>query len=445
MTRAMGASALWSWLAVLLSMCSQALDITAFVAKNDYGCAGWATAGFALLFFPGRILPGRRGRELAIAGVFLGIAVMSKVVLVLSVASVLVVWAVWPSEVRGGAREFGLLAAGIAAGLLPEMARNLVLLHDPLYPLLTSRLGLANPFLGPTATLGVEYEIGQRSRDFAWSIRTFLEAQEHVRYLAGVVLLFPLVAWKNPRLRRGLPLFLAVELAFGAYSSWHFSQVLVRWLAPVLFVHVALGAAAWGEGIELVSRWLGRAGGAARLAGFALPVALVYGTVGFDWSPWAENVWRNALFGNSPTLMIRHPRIHYGGDAMAWLRLNLKPGERVVTTGFQMLYYVSHLDVVAIPAHAGIDEDTFGAKSPERVVRALREYGVKYVMDVAHWKARFYAGSFGAMMMKLMARYPDSVAYQGELSFILDLESLESDLLASCGAGNPAREWDWYR
>ena len=116
---------------------------------------------------------------------------------------------------------------------------------------------------------------------------------------------------------------------------------------------------------------------------------------------------------------------------LAWLRLNAKPSDFIVTTGFQLLYYVSHLNATAIVNDPVLDAEISSISDIPTAVQAMRKHGARYLLDVAKWDSRFY-WAIGPVMAQAADEHPDAVAYAGNDSFILDLEKLSAELNQAC-------------
>jgi hypothetical protein len=85
---------------------------------------------------------------------------------------------------------------------------------------------------------------------------------------------------------------------------------------------------------------------------------------------------------------------------MAWLRLNASPSEPIVSTGFNFLYYVAHLNVASLLDDPGINEVLQRSSTGTEFLRALDAAGVVYLLDVPHFEGRYWSSAaFGFDML----------------------------------------------
>ncbi|HUP58472.1 MAG TPA: hypothetical protein VM598_13520 [Bdellovibrionota bacterium] len=433
----------WAWLAVYAILNSQALQSYAWLAKNDFGVMGWAMAGLLLLLLPeGRDKTTRRN-ELLVGGALVGMAIIGKIVFVISLGPLLVVWAFLERRSKGWQRA--VLTAG-AAALVPMavmMARNFAFTGDPLFPFLTVKLGLPTRWLGPTHLETIPSLMGKQADSLAWSADVVWRFIMHVPWIGLLSLLvFPLARFV-PKFRPLAMLTGACIAAFAIFSSIKFGEAFFRWLGPALLIQGAAAVIVIGEGSTRLGDFLARksrSGHWVRPALTGLVVAATLAAARIDVTD--LNVWNTLLWGSSQTYTIRNPHVHQGGDSLTWLRLNMSPGDRTVTTGFQLTYYVSHLKVLAIANEPLLDEAVSGLTDPHLLVSRLRELGVRYVLDVAKWNARYY-WKLGWVIDQLASEYPEAIAYEGPDSFVLDLAKVAPPLERSCAAWRAQRELDW--
>jgi hypothetical protein len=425
----------WAWLAAFAALNSQSLAIYGWLAKNDYGLLGWSLAGLLLLFGPGARVARARRVEVVAGGLLLGMAIMGKVVYSFALAPLLAAWAL--REHLSGRRRLVLpVAVAVAAPIIAMVVRNYAFTGDPLYPLLTIKLRLDTHWLGPSHFEGLPVLLGGTSDSLAYSARVVWMLVTDVPWLGALSLLAIPLAYARPNLKVPALLVSACLAGYALFASHRFGEAYYRWLGPGLLVQTAVGAIVLAE----LATWLG---GRRRWV-TAASVALVAAMLVLLRMPEAlgPGSWSGLVAGPSATYVIRSPAIHPGGDALAWLRLNMQPGDRALTTGYQMLYYVSHLKVAAMANEPSIDETASRLTDPVLMTRRLREFGVRYVLDVRKWDARYFWRS-GSTFDRIASLYPEAIAYEGPDSFIVDLRKLAPEVEGACLKPGSGREFEW--
>jgi hypothetical protein len=430
-TRAHVAWAGWAWLAVYATMNSSSLAYLANLAKNDYGVAGWGLVGSLMLLMPTGRSPAVRRNELLTGGFLVGAALIAKVVYILSIGPLLLAWVgrdLYLARGKSYRPPLGrilLVAAAAAIPMLAMMTRNFIFTGDPLFPFLTTKFHLPTTLLGPTYLEVFPSMIGHKSTSLAWSGRMIMTLLVQIGW-AGLAafLVFPL-AWFLPRLRFPALVFSACLLGYALFASVRFLEFFYRWQAPGLVLQCGVAVivlATLAEGFARKPR-----------VRIALTAVIMAASLAAIREPTVTDLTMLTEFAERPSQIhvLRNPGVHQGGDSLAWLRLNMVPGDRAVTTGYQLMYYVSHLDVGTIQNEPGIDEALYGLTDPALVVRRLRGFGVRYVVDVFKWDSRYY-WPIAWIIDDLASAFPQAIAYQGKDSFVLDLERLAPELERGC-------------
>ncbi|MEO7162696.1 MAG: hypothetical protein ABI041_07245, partial [Bdellovibrionia bacterium] len=79
-----------------------------------------------------------------------------------------------------------------------------------------------------------------------------------------------------------------------------------------------------------------------------------------------------------------------GGATKAWLRLNSKPGDLIVSTGDNQIYYLSHLRVTVADAQPFLDGSIRKFLDLREVLAFLYSMNVKYIVDTNYFETKFW-------------------------------------------------------
>ncbi|HUP58473.1 MAG TPA: hypothetical protein VM598_13525 [Bdellovibrionota bacterium] len=431
----------WAAAGIVAAAGSQGMLNYTSVAKNGLGIAAWSL--FSLLL----LLPGiaRTPAQLALGGALAGMAISGRSVAAFSVLPFLAAAWILRTRESGFARSLGQarwVFLGGLLGALPIHARNLWFTGNPLYP------------NGLHALTSPDWWSEPLQRNLAANLPRFVhslgEAKGMILGILGDAPFNPLalvilpLALAVPRLRLFGTLLSAALATSAVFSSIHFLLAYLRWIAPSLFVVDSFAVAGlaligtWALETRLVSRWLrSRRRLASRLGKIPSVVAVVVAAV--CWSrllPLGES-WKFFHDGPSPTVVWRTPEINNGGDAKAWLRMNAKSGERVVSLGDRGYYPYYHLRPVSIFVHPVVATATDRIVDGRALVRRLRSYGFRWAIDVRHWKGGYFTDQ-GRVLDELSRRYPETAAYRGKDSVVIDLARLEERLEGGCVRGHDA-------
>ncbi|OFZ54385.1 MAG: hypothetical protein A2428_12990 [Bdellovibrionales bacterium RIFOXYC1_FULL_54_43] len=401
-----------------------------WLAKNDLGVMSWfLTAWFFLLAVP---IPTKA--QLAATGLLLGLSIIGKSTVILTAAPCFVFWMILLFRKEGIpelVRRLGFVAVGIAPVFVFHFSRNAWFTGNPFFPAATSLF--PSHWIGPTL---------QRSVDTLWGHFTPFapKAGQKIRELLGDTPLYwtaPIIAvaliWKRvfPENRREfLVTFAGCMTAAILFVSWDNRAYFVRWLGPTLLLLPLLILVA---GVRLLdaSRKYGKA-----LSGLTALVIAVFLAATFVTKLHAA--LGHVLRSPSATLVIRTSNIHFGGDSRAWLRMNAQPEDLIVSTGDQLFYYISHLNVSSLDADPALDQILHSSGETNRLLRTLRLAGVRYVLDVRYWTRRFYNAK-GAFFGQLVEDHPEALVYAGNDSFVVDFHRLMAEISPSCFRGD-----EWY-
>ncbi len=411
----------WIGAILLLSLGSRELILNASLAKNDWGVMFWALMGACLLILP----TFHRLREIAAAGLFLGLAVMGKPNTGFFALTLILVWW-WIGLRRALSKEVliqvGVLLAGMLITMLPILIRNGVSTGNPLFPFLGSltRQDLLTPVV--LRTMPTEPILWHFSSDYALKqVRWILkDSPIHICLFLAPIFYF---LFKN-RLQKVL-----CALAFFSVLwllSVEIPNPFVRWAGVSLLLSGVIGGLFIAEIFSKLSFFWGQKKWISWLQTIIqiispLYLALVFmppGPLGILTSP-------------SPSLVIRNPRIHWGGDSKAWLRMNADFFTPIFTTGDNQLYYISSLAVAPFQDDPWVGREVDLMYSADDLVDHLRELGFRYVLDVDHWMQRFWSYQ-GALLDHAAFLHPESIVFEGPNSEVIDLKTLQESMKFAC-------------
>lgn len=356
----------------------------AFVAKNDWG--------LILFFLCGILLLRQEQKKMDFwAGFFFGMALMMK----LSSASLfacffLVYWR---------RLFFFPLIIGLAAGMLPILARNIFFTPSPIFP------------IAAEAILSHSDQIMFQAYSSAW--REFSLAQFNQRLgqifsmlpLGWVFLLLPFF-WKKfsgeekDFLKKAL---LAVALATIMGSVLLHSTLSWRVNVPLpLF---------WG----LLSAWI-LCLVLHKLPDFFTKSASFFASLALLYLIAPELPALREIF-TEPALQLRSLP---AGDAMAYVRLQ-EQEEKIAVGGNPQLYFLSHLPAHTVETDPVLDALSWSAKLPSEFARSLRKKGFRFFIETT---GAIPWGRSSGMMAKIVERFPDAVVFRGDQGRVVDLEIL---------------------
>ncbi len=430
--RSLGVREAWAMLAGLAGVESGAIDAYVSLAKNDLGVSMWFVSGLALVF------SGLDEEPLGLwgAGLLCGLAIAGKVTVIFVAAPFLV--ACLFREVqgrgwRGALRRAARFALGFQIPLLVNFSRNAWFTGNPVFPLLSYRwpsrwVGPSDPSMRPVLYGWIHWSIPLFVRRWADVLRD--SPLNPLVAIAPVLLLL-----SGKRLPRSWgSLALAAIAGISAMALWDVPGFFARWMWPSLPLLAGLAVIAFGAFADQ-SRWV-----PVRFRE-AIPALLL---LVFVVGEWPTLIKFPTLFQvESAALAIRDPLVHPGGDSKAWLRMNVPPWELVVTTGDRLYYYVSHMNVVSANADPAIDESVSSVHDGEVALQLLRSrFDARYLINTDHFEKKYYDW-MGQEFDRLAYLHPETIAYMGPNSFVLDLVKLDEAIFPECRAElapNPVRD-----
>ncbi len=384
----------------------------AVIAKNDWGAIFWVVSGSVLLLDEAKI---ESIWNCILGGLILGVAFVSKLTLGVWIFSFLLFWEIFGIRVRG--RALFYVFVGLAAGVLPIFVRNYVATGNPVFP--TLNFIFASPWLAPSHQLSTLSDHGGLvlAPALLWiRMKFFLHDSYGFMGIAFLPFVWKQIRWVKPLKILAVTTFVVVLF----FLFWEFQFGFLRWVGPgLVFFGVAGGACT----VLLIQNLFRKK--ASQSIVFAIFLFLI------AWKSTDFHILSQPFVSTSPSMSIRDPEIHLGGDSKAWLRMNASVLDLVVTTGDNQLYYLSHMNVVAIRDRSDWDQITYQLQFAWELVEALDRLGVKYLLDTRHWD-NVYWGRVSFLVNGLAFRYPESVVYEGSNSFVIDFDKLRESFFQAC-------------
>ncbi len=409
----LGLDAVSAWALALVGAGSRGLQDVIFFAKND-----WGAIFFSLTLLVTGLDPDRsRGAVRAVVlGLLSGAAVGVKMNTIPYVAASLVLLHSRPLRLR----ELGISCLVAFVALVPLFVRNWIAVGDPLTFALGGRLGIEA--WGPSMGAIVKRHTGSWSLDPAvWlsQFRTLL-ADNPLNLLAPVISVLALVL-------RGFRCLLAPVgigwIGLLPFLPRRISVLIPRWfglglvLLPSL---VAAGLLKAAQGIPLLRKsWI-----------WLVAALAYYGN--FTHSQSIQDIVNTG----TGLLAVRQADIILGGEAKAWIRLNLPKEAPVVTTGDNLLYLVLHHNIRSSRDDPALISALFKVTDPRRVLWVFARQGMRYVLDTVHWDSYYW--TYASHAVHVLAReHPEAIVFAGKASMVIDLEALLPHYFPSCFERGP--------
>lgn len=386
----------------------------AWLAKNDWGMAFWIVAATWYLS-QARATEGR-ARAMAAAGLALGFAATKPTLLPL-IGALFLIWIIYligRASTQHLRNEIALFAAASLVGPAFVFIRNWKWTGNPLYP------GMSELFPSPwlskdlAATL-TSVSVSGFDERLDLLVQRLKMLALHDPFVLGCALVgaFALV-----RSIKRVPFWFVAALGvsvamlglLGKPVNEEDGTLRLRWLMQA-FILVTTGGLL--VAIDLGRTWLVSASRA-----LAVVLVLLLGArLAQSDVPW--RAWRDVLL--EPIRITEALReVANGGDAKAWLRINAKGDELVVSTGDPLTYYVSHLKLMVIGVTPALDSLP---DHPGEALKALRALGAAYLLDTLYYDGRFW-NERAAQLDALIRQKPESVVFQGRNSRLIDLRKL---------------------
>lgn len=387
-------------------------------AKNDWGAVLWTVSGLCLLFNEAKT---QRSIVYLTSGILLGFGFTTKFTTAFTALPALIAWAFIHFRSIKISPALALVAFGGILSSAPILLRNYIHIENPVYPAMGSVF--KSFWIGSTWTwYQNQYEVKDVVANLAMWPKTLLAILRSFPLLI-VLPAYPLLAkFGRTRTKRLWPFWVAGIIGFALYmlkakpgfgSYEHF--VRVGSVAPLLMMACSVIT------VEMALVYFRRA-----TANFLLGMLAIFLITksSVNWK-----ILDYILIPQPANIAIRE--FLMGGDAKAWLRQNVGPQDLIVSTGENQVYYVSHLKIVVIPEQPELDEQTLAERNPKDMIRIVRSYGARYLIDVNHWKTSNW-NLISTFFKQEIMQNPASIVFTGRDSIVVDLVKLEEDAELAC-------------
>jgi hypothetical protein len=128
-----------------------------------------------------------------------------------------------------------------------------------------------------------------------------------------------------------------------------------------------------------------------------------------------QNNFRNIFI---PALAVRS---HTGGEAKAWLRLNLKPEESFLIPYDPQIYYLMGTSFRILEHDPVLDTKTYDSSSTHEICDQIAELKLNYLLDSTSpmpWGKKL------AIFYESIYKYPQTIIFNGKKSKIINLQLL---------------------
>lgn len=393
----------------LVSLLSVSQLSTLTIAKNDWGASLFALVG-ALLLAETRQREGKRTR-ISFAGFFLGLAFASKMTCLFA-AIPLYLFIAWRKEEPLSFREAFYFFFGFFCAALPHFLRNYLSSGNPIFPSLGSLF--PTEFYSPSFAKIIAYEgAGFFVRGKGYLLKNSLLDSPLIA-LSLPLLLPALFLWRRFRAEA---LFLTLMIS-GAVIFFLKVGILAEFRFFGLGCFLLSGAAliwclAWAKERRILPNRY------AFLTGGLILVGLLYWVKLPIFAPF--DVWRTA----SPPEVIRK---HFGGTALAWVRLNLPPSSRIASTNEAKLFYLSSYRAFRIFEFAPLDRALYQAASIEDVLRAFEQHRIEYLIHSRMDWDVLYREEILDWIEAGLVKAPKAILFKNENSSVIHIPTFAQEL-----------------
>jgi hypothetical protein len=382
-----------------------------WLAKNDWGSIAWTFAGSAILFSSKRL------RDCVVAGILFGFA-CTKLTSVPHFISALVAYGLFTKRENSFFLPSRLFTVCLAAALasLTVFGRNFIFTGNPFFPALNQYFN--SPYVTMSMLPFFSHTTHAIQPHEKWKLIidrvSYLCLNDPLSLLLLFVGIIQFTRWRSKEpLFRVTSLITAAGLIFfvilfRAPEALEDGTHLLRYAAS--FIILANG---------LTCLYLLRSTAEKPIRLLIVTFLLLFATM------------RSGLPLSSTLNLISHPVqitnairvLPTGGDSKAWLRMNAKPEEKIVSTGDNQLYYLPHFSVIIIPEDPALDKLFSTLENPMTAVKALRARGAKFLLDSEYYSHRYW-GRAAFILDKAVSSHPETIVFKGRASRVIDLEKL---------------------
>jgi hypothetical protein len=380
----------WILLAILAGVSSESFMWMSYLAKNDWGLIFWTLGGLIFL-----------SENKFLAGIFWGMVIATKLphayIIIGFIAGSIVVFR----------KSILLLGLGLFVGAMPLWLRNFLEVKNPFYPILNS--------------IFKSEAISQSFNDFN-KIFLITKTEMNWHHWSGVlvslfqenpiiILIFfiPYVAMKiknnkQDDLYNNLIFYI---ISFGTTISLFVFSVGSTWFWRYTGAFFIIANTV---GVMVLGLFFKKYAGFRKLLCLILIAIPLYRY----FNNWPIN-FNNIL---NPAEAIR---THKGGEAKAWLRLNMKKDEVVIDPYDPQMYYLMGKQVRNLEFDPDLDSKTFSSNSTKEICTKIKDLKAKYLLDSTYpmpW------GKRTAIFYRTIEQFPQTIIFQGRNSRVIDFQLL---------------------
>lgn len=136
---------------------------------------------------------------------------------------------------------------------------------------------------------------------------------------------------------------------------------------------------------------------------------------------------------STPMAYLERSRTDYSGAMVkAWLRSRPDATTlKILTTGDNLFYYVSHLNISSLMEQAEISIALHGAESIKAWLAVLRQFSPDYILETRHWTAEHW--SFHSQIIEsFISKHPEIEVLQTRDARLIDFKLLKSFYFPFC-------------
>ncbi len=371
------------------------------LAKNDWGSLFFLVGGLSLVFDRPRV------------GAFiLGVAGVSKFTNG-PLAIAIVALALWIR--KSSVREWGVSIGFFGLAALPLAVRNVIFTQNPIFPIMDDLF----PSRGMTdgALTLVRYYLPKDSLEFSQRLERLASIISSESWI--LLVLIGVAVGVILRKKKESP---ALRIWMGL------SGILVAVFILLLLQQARLTDRHLGAEIALIG-WLTVIGISILIQALSSRIQVsVLSCIFLSLVAYGDSI-RPGNYGDAPVfhaltdskisdwhLAIRDD--FRAGSSKAWLRMNVRPGEKILTTGDNQLYYISGLPVKSWLDSNPVPVGDLESLSPDVIIRRLISEKVRYLLDDRYIGVRTY---YSYWIDSWISAHPAMTVFEAKDQRVIDL------------------------
>ncbi|MCM0607066.1 MAG: hypothetical protein KA715_13335 [Xanthomonadaceae bacterium] len=306
---------------------------------------------------------------------------------------------------------------------IPFFIRNWYMTKNPFFPAFNSLF--ESQWL--SETLGKEYALTQFSnqKDIFLTLLIkrliLIKDRDLLLYILPLACLFGRARTLALVSISGILIFL---LTMKTASGENDGTLLLRYLGPALILGIAISSA-WllDELQKLIQKPSLQSVPSIILAGFFIFHSVYNPPVFYPFKPFLN-------IAVAPTIPYAVRELSIGGKSKAWLRLNAKPSDFILSAGDNQIYYLSHLNVSTVLEQPTFDHLLSTSTDLKDFLIKISPFTPRYLFDSKHFEL-FYWSKLSFWLYQAAIDYPECIAYLAQDSIVIDYPILANALGAS--------------